>query len=149
MYQVKQPKQHLSLFEKGPYSGLFWSAFFRILTEYGENADQNNFEYGQFLRSVFHSSCLGLNNKYSCNFQNFHINLKRVSEICCRKQGVLLQKLLRRYALFKSFSDLIIQQFLLPIQIKRTLALCFLIKPANDKQHAPIQKTSEKHRKGE
>ena len=44
---------------------LFWSAFFRIRTEYGEirsisrysvqmweNADQNNSEYGHFLRSV-------------------------------------------------------------------------------------------------
>ena len=50
--------------EKGPYSELFWFAFSRIRTEYGEirsispysvrmreNADQNNSEYGQFLRS--------------------------------------------------------------------------------------------------
>ena len=50
--------------EKCPYSELFWSAFFRIRTEYGEirtispysvqmrkNADQNNSEYGHFLRS--------------------------------------------------------------------------------------------------
>ena len=48
---------------KCPYSGLFWSAFSRIQTEYGEilsispysvrmreNADQNNSEYGHFLR---------------------------------------------------------------------------------------------------
>ena len=46
------------------YSELFWSAFSRIRTQYGEiwsispysvgmqeNADQNNSEYGHFLRS--------------------------------------------------------------------------------------------------
>ena len=51
--------------EKCSYSGLFWSAFSRIRTEYGElqiispysvqmreNADQNNPEYGHFLGSV-------------------------------------------------------------------------------------------------
>ena len=51
--------------EKSPYSELFWSAFSRIRTEYGEilcissysfrmreNADQNNFEYGHFLRGA-------------------------------------------------------------------------------------------------
>ena len=50
--------------EKFPFSELFWSAFFRIRTGYGEirsifpysvrmqeNADQNNSEYGHFLRS--------------------------------------------------------------------------------------------------
>ena len=53
-----------SLHEKCLYSELFWSAFFLIWTEYGEilrispysvrmreNADQNNSEYGRFLRS--------------------------------------------------------------------------------------------------
>ena len=52
-----------TLHEKCPYSELFWSAFSRIWTEYGEilcispysvrmreNADQNNSEYGHFLR---------------------------------------------------------------------------------------------------
>ena len=56
---------HLALRKKCPYSELFWSAFSRIRTEYGEiksispysvwtreNADQNNFEYGHFSRSV-------------------------------------------------------------------------------------------------
>ena len=51
--------------EKCPYSELFWSAFFRFRTEYGEilhispysiwiqeNTDQNNSKYGQFLCSV-------------------------------------------------------------------------------------------------
>ena len=51
--------------EKCPYSELFWSAFSRIWTDYGEilrispylvrmreNADQNNCEYGHILRSV-------------------------------------------------------------------------------------------------
>ena len=55
----------LSLLEKCPYSELFWSAFFCIQTEYGElrsipsysvrmreYADQNNSEYGHFLRIV-------------------------------------------------------------------------------------------------
>ena len=50
-----------SLREKCPYSELFWSAFSRIWTEYGEilcislclvrileNANQNNSEYGHF-----------------------------------------------------------------------------------------------------
>ena len=49
---------------KCPYSEIFWSAFSRILTEYGEirsissylvrkweNADQKNSEYGHFSRS--------------------------------------------------------------------------------------------------
>ena len=44
-----------ALREKCPYSELFLSAFSRIRTEYGEirskNADQNNSEYGDFLRS--------------------------------------------------------------------------------------------------
>ena len=53
-----------ALREKCPYSELFWSAFSRIRAEYGEilcispysirmreNADQNNSEYGHFLRS--------------------------------------------------------------------------------------------------
>ena len=52
--------------KKCPYSELFWSAFSRIQTEYGEirsispysvrmweNADQNNSEYGRFLHSVY------------------------------------------------------------------------------------------------
>ena len=51
--------------KKCPYSELFWSVFSRIPTEYGEirsifpysvrmgeNADQNNSEYGQFSGSV-------------------------------------------------------------------------------------------------
>ena len=49
----------LALREKCPYSELFWSAFFRIRTEYGEilrikpeNADQNKCGYGHVLRSV-------------------------------------------------------------------------------------------------
>ena len=53
-----------ALREKCQYSELFWSVFSRIPTEYGEilrvspywvrmreNADQNNSEYGYFLRS--------------------------------------------------------------------------------------------------
>ena len=54
-----------SLREKCPYSELSWSVFSRIRTEYGErispysvrmqeNEDQNNSEYGHFLRSVQH-----------------------------------------------------------------------------------------------
>ena len=51
--------------EKRPYSELFWSLFSRIRIEYGkirsifpysvqmrENTDQNNSEYGHFLRSA-------------------------------------------------------------------------------------------------
>ena len=56
----------VSLREKCPYSELFWPAFSCIRTEYGEilrispysvrmreNTDQNNSEYGHFLRNVF------------------------------------------------------------------------------------------------
>ena len=55
---------HHTLRKKCPYSELFWSAFSRIRTEYGEmrsispysvrmreNADQNNSEDGYSLRS--------------------------------------------------------------------------------------------------
>ena len=55
----------LTLRDKCPYSELFWSVFSCIRTEYGEilhispypvrmreNTDQNNSEYGHFLRSV-------------------------------------------------------------------------------------------------
>ena len=51
--------------EKSPYSELFWSVFSRIRTQYREiplispfsvrmreNTDQNNSEYGHFLRSA-------------------------------------------------------------------------------------------------
>ena len=57
--------KNFTLRKKCPYSELFWSAFSRIWTEYGEilcissywirmreNADQNNSKYGHFLRSV-------------------------------------------------------------------------------------------------
>ena len=57
--------KHLALSEKHPYLELFWPVFSGIRTEYGEilrispfssriqeNADQNNSEYGHFLRSV-------------------------------------------------------------------------------------------------
>ena len=55
----------ISLREKCQYLELFWSAFSRFRTDYGEigiispysvrmreNKDQNNSEYGYFLRSV-------------------------------------------------------------------------------------------------
>ena len=55
----------MTLRKKCPYSELFWSAFSHIRTQYEEiqsispysvrmreNADQNNSEYGHFLRSV-------------------------------------------------------------------------------------------------
>ena len=54
----------ITLREKCPYSELFWSVFSRIRIEYGEirlspylvqmreNTEQNNSEYGHFLRSV-------------------------------------------------------------------------------------------------
>ena len=57
-----------SLTEKSPYSEIFWSVFSHIGTEYKrilhispysirmrENAEQNNSEYGHFLRSASHS----------------------------------------------------------------------------------------------
>ena len=57
--------KRLTVRESSPYSELFWSIFSRIWTEYRqilhippyfaqmrENTDQNNSEYGHFLRSV-------------------------------------------------------------------------------------------------
>ena len=44
--------------EKCPYSELFWSAF-----SVWENADQNNSEYGLFLRSGLHTDTL-INEKF-------------------------------------------------------------------------------------
>ena len=57
--------EQVTLGRKCPYSELFWPAFSRIRTEYGEirsislysvrmwkNADQNNFEYGHFSGSI-------------------------------------------------------------------------------------------------
>ena len=53
-----------TLRKKSPYLGLFWSAFFPHFPAFGlsvfspnagkcrKNADQNNSEYGNFLRSV-------------------------------------------------------------------------------------------------
>ena len=43
----KAVKYWKALHKKCPYSELFWYAFIRML----ENADQNNSEYGDFLRS--------------------------------------------------------------------------------------------------
>ena len=56
---------YISLREKRPYSELFWHAFSRIRTEYGEilrislhsvqmreNTDQNNSEYGHISHTV-------------------------------------------------------------------------------------------------
>ena len=55
----------LALRKNCPYSELYWSVLSHIRTDYGEklrispysvrmreNADQNNFKYGHFLRSV-------------------------------------------------------------------------------------------------
>ena len=57
-------KDTVTHYVKSPYSELFWSAFSRIRTKYGEMrsispylvrmreyADQNNSEYGHFLRT--------------------------------------------------------------------------------------------------
>ena len=62
---IFQANYTLALCEKCPYSKLFWSAFLRIWTEYGEirnisrysvrmreNGGQNNSEYGHFSCSV-------------------------------------------------------------------------------------------------
>ena len=63
-----------SLREKCPCSELIWSVFSRIRTEYGniccKNSDQNNSEYGHFLRSVF----------YTTGF--FVYSLKTLENIC-------------------------------------------------------------------
>ena len=71
-----------SLRKKCPYSELFWSAFSRIRTEYREilrispysvrmreNTDQNNFEYGHFLRSDFFQLLLFLSHTFASNIK--------------------------------------------------------------------------------
>ena len=94
----------LSLQEKCPYSKLTWSLFCCIRTEYGEiiriylysvrmqgNTDQNNSEYGQFLRSVykhyvyqvgtceFLTVCIYISNFLLCINHAFHVN--RIVEV--------------------------------------------------------------------
>ena len=67
----KELNNYVTLREKCLYTELFWSVFSHIRSEYGEirsispysvrmreNTDQNNSEYGQFLRSVTLSHCL-------------------------------------------------------------------------------------------
>ena len=70
-----------SLREKCPYSDLFWSSFSCIWTEYGEilsispysvrmweNVDQNNSDYGHFLRSALMYKTDTLDICSSCHF---------------------------------------------------------------------------------
>ena len=65
IYHQYKIQKLTTLREKCPHSVLFWFVFSRIQTEYGEilrispysvrmreNADQNNPEYGDFLRSA-------------------------------------------------------------------------------------------------
>ena len=72
----------LTLHEKCPYSELFWYAFSPIWNEYGEilrislysvrmweNMDQNNLEYGHFLRSECNITFTNLNSIISCRFR--------------------------------------------------------------------------------
>ena len=76
---------NFSLRDKCPYSGLFWSVFSRIRTEYGEilrispysvrmreNTDQNNSEYGHFLHSVFSSRFYHIGNLIFLLMQNIN-----------------------------------------------------------------------------
>ena len=81
-----------TLREKWPYSELFWSAFPRIRTEYGEmriipphsvrmpeNADQNNSKYGHFSRSNKLQVILGpwwfqYNNISEWSFWSFYLS---------------------------------------------------------------------------
>ena len=88
-----------ALCEKCPYMELFWSAFSRIRTEYGEifricsksvqlrnNTDQNNSEYRHFLRSTnvsmkfggcyFHCSTAMLESK------NLHEEVRMMMKNC-------------------------------------------------------------------
>ena len=65
IFELNTEISEVTLRKKGPYLELFWSAFSRMRTEYGEilsissysvlmreNADQNNSEYGEFSCSV-------------------------------------------------------------------------------------------------
>ena len=74
----------ITLCEKCPYSEISWSVISRIRAEYGEtlrispysvwmreNADQNNFEYGHFLRS------LAMNNSWSVQSRAFQRLVRR------------------------------------------------------------------------
>ena len=79
----------LLLRKKCPHSELFWSAFFGIRTEYGgilcispysvrvrENSDQNNSEYGHFLRRVLDIFCQKDMLKLQYTFMGFPLVLK-------------------------------------------------------------------------
>ena len=85
-WDLTSPKAKLGqnlLRKKGPYSELFWSAFSRIRTEYGEirsispysirmwkNADRNNYDYG-----------LSSHNDYDVIIMSVSILLKSCSTI--------------------------------------------------------------------
>ena len=74
----------IPLIEKCPYSGIYWSVFSRIQTDYGkvlcispysvrmrENTDQNKSKYGHFKRSVDSSKLVHLNAKNKTSFIHF------------------------------------------------------------------------------
>ena len=95
-----------SLREKCPYSDLFWSAFSRLRTEYGEilgispysvqmreKADQNNFKYGHFLRSDYLLSTIFLLKK---NVKCFSfINALRNKVYLCGITSIVVEALFR------------------------------------------------------
>ena len=91
--------------KKCPYLELFWSVFCRIWTEYGEiqsispysvqmreNADQNNSEYGHFLRSgQICITCIFVIMLRSCNkipFGRWEVVAKNNRHISQRKKMV-------------------------------------------------------------
>ena len=90
---VFQKQLKAALRKQCPYSEVFWYAFFRIRTEYGEirsispdsvqmreNADQNNSEQGNFSRSAINYFCKTLHRRGLTGFFEIHLFLRKFSE---------------------------------------------------------------------
>ena len=84
----------LSLRKMCPYSELFWTELFSPNAgKCGKNADQNNSEYGHFLRSVFHramhlnarNSCMKVYSHFRYLFIIIKIRKKKYSRKCVKK----------------------------------------------------------------
>ena len=97
----------MRLLKKCPYPELFWFAFSRIRTEYGEIlrtspysvqmrkiTDQYNSEYGHFLRSVWEG-----------HFQNLFVyNFKNAQVAKVLRQYLVKLYFLNKYSVFSSYN---------------------------------------------
>ena len=97
--------------KKCPYSELFWSAFSRIRTEYGEilrislysvrmweRADQNNSEYGHFLGSACSRLTFYKRRTFVSEPPTFFSWLAEISPLLLRGLAPLLQRESNQYS---------------------------------------------------